>query len=360
MGATQSSEVAIPLRKGQIGGCVYDGQISMLKATSDSSAVLDKQSIQGRAYQLLKDMIGEGRLRAGEKLLEAEVAKAFGISRSPARHALRMLCQEKLIRESTGRGYEVAGRRTGQMVGLPCRAVLDNVQILSVPQWERMYGQLERELCTQMIFSSVRIVEERVAEYFGVSRTVVRDVLARMHSVGLVSKDSLGRWVAAKVTPDKTHHMYELRWMLEPEALRQAAAHVPASYLESARTTAADALDGFPREGFDTDVVEHDLHVTLLSHCPNEEILHALARTRVLFVPTRYLFDPVLHIPLDLIEDALREHVQIYTLLLDRKPAQAARALYEHLRQADDRWLQRFQGASVLNPVEMPPYLVKS
>jgi DNA-binding GntR family transcriptional regulator len=345
-----------------MGRQAHQNQINMLKVTSDSSALPDKQSIQGRAYQLLKEMIGDGRLRVGEKLLEAEVAKAFGISRSPARHALRMLCEEKLIRESAGRGYEVAGGR-GRRAPLtsepPRRAVLDSVRILSVPQWERMYGQLERELCTQMIFSSVRIVEERVAEHFGVSRTVVRDVLARMHSVGLVSKDSLGRWVAAQVTPDKTHHLYELRWMLEPEALRQAAAHVPSAYLERARATVVEALDGFPREGFDTDVVEHDLHVTLLSHCPNEEILHALARTRVLFVPTRYLFDPVLRIPLSQIEDALREHVQIYSLLLDRKPAQAARALHEHLQRADGRWLTRFQGAAVLKPVEVPPYLVK-
>lgn len=330
---------------------------------SELSPALDRQSIQGRAYQLLKDMIGEGRLQAGEKLLEVEVAKAFGISRSPARHALRMLCEEKLIRESAGRGYEVAGPRAGRRPGLAAgpsrRAVLDSVQILSVPQWERMYGQLERELCAQVIFSSVRIVEERVAEHFGVSRTVVRDVLARMHSVGLVRKDSLGRWIAAKVTPDKTHHLYELRWLLEPEALRQAAPHVPAAYLERARATVVDALDGFPREGFDTDVVEHDLHVTLLSHCPNEDILHALSRTRVLFVPTRYLFDPVLHIPLGLIEDALREHVHIYDLLLCRKPVQAARALHEHLRHADERWLKRFQGAAALKPAAMPPYLVQ-
>lgn len=336
--------------------------MGMLTASTDTSRAMDRQSIQGRAYQLLKEMIVEGRLQPGEKLLEAEVAKAFGISRSPARHALRLLCEEKLIRESAGRGYEVAGapgRRAASLSRPARRAVLDTVQILSVPQWERMYGQLERELCTQMIFSNVRIVEERLAEYFGVSRTVVRDVLARMHSVGLVRKDSLGHWVAPKVTPDKTHHLYELRWMLEPEALRQAAPHVPPTYLERARTTVVDALDGFPRAGFDTDVVEHDLHVTLLSHCPNEEILHALGRTRVLFVPTRYLFDPVLHIPLGLIEDALREHVQIYSLLLDRKPAQAARALHEHLRQADERWLKRFQGAAAVKPLELPPYLVK-
>lgn len=325
---------------------------------SELSAALDKQSIQGRAYQLLKDMIEEGRLRAGERLLEAEVSKAFGISRSPARHALRLLCEEKLLRQVAGRGYEIAaGVRGGLPPGPARRAVLDPVQILPAPQWERMYGQLERELCTQVIFSSVRIVEERVAEHFGVSRTVVRDVLARMHSVGLVGKDSLGRWIAPKMTPDKTHHLYELRWLLEPEALRQAAPHVPTEYLERAHATVVNALDGFPKEGFDTDVVEHDLHITLLSHCPNGDILHALARTRVLFVPTRYLFDPVLHIPLSLIEDALREHVRIYELLLGRKPDCAARALHDHLRQADDRWLKRFQGAAALKPAALPPYM---
>jgi DNA-binding GntR family transcriptional regulator len=323
------------------------------------SGLAEKQSIQDRAYVLLKEMIGDGRLSPGEQLLEAQVAKAFGISRSPARHALQTLCSEKLIREAQGRGYEVAGK--GRTAATPRRrAVLDTVKIPAVTQWERMYGQLEQELCARAIFSSVRIVEERLAEHFGVSRTVVRDVLARMHSVGLVSKDSLGRWVAPRVTPEKTHHLYELRWLLEPQALLQAAPHVPVHYLEQARATVLESLDGFPREGFDTDVIEHDLHVRLLGHCPNEEILHALARTRVLFVPTRYLFDPVLHIPLSLIEDALQEHLRIYQLLLDRKPQKAATALRDHLKLADDRWLQRFQGASRQPREALPPYLVSA
>jgi len=318
----------------------------------------DKLSIQDRAYLLLKSMIGEGRLAPGERLFEAQVAKAFGISRSPARHALRQLCEDRLVRESAGRGYEVAGRqRAGSHADATRKAVLNPVKILPAPQWERMYSQLERELCTQMIFASVRIVEERVAEHFGVSRTVVRDVLARMHSVGLIRKDTLGRWVAPRVTPDRTHHLYELRWLLEPQALLQAAPHVPTAYLEAARSTAAEALDGFPREGFDTDIIENDLHVTMLGYCPNEEILHCLARTRMLFVPTRYLFDPVLHIPLGLIEAALREHLHIYDLMLARQPERAAAALYEHLKEADDRWLQRFQGASALKPQTMPAYL---
>ena len=59
--------------------------------TNAEPAIAGKNSIQDRAYARLKAMIDEGRLLAGERLLEAQVAKAFGISRSPARHALRLL-----------------------------------------------------------------------------------------------------------------------------------------------------------------------------------------------------------------------------------------------------------------------------
>ncbi|WP_426814282.1 GntR family transcriptional regulator [Klebsiella sp. WOUb02] len=304
---------------------------------------------------MLKTMIDDGRLSPGEKLLEAHVSKAFGISRSPARYALRKLCEQQLILEVQGRGYEVAGKRNAQSV--PQHATLDEIKIPAVARWEGMYNQLEQTICTSVIFNSVRIIEERVAEHFHVSRTVVRDVLARMHSVGLVSKEASGRWIAPQVTPEKTHHLYEIRWLLEPQALLQAAPRVPESYLRQARERVVQSLDGFPREGFDTDVVENDLHVTLLSWCPNVEILQVLARTRNLFVPTRYLFDPVLHIPVSLIEDALKEHLCIYDLLLNHQPQAAAEALCSHLQQADERWLKRF--SSKLQPeLQIPDYLM--
>lgn len=47
------------------------------------------------------------------------------------------------------------------------------------------------------------------------------------------------------------------------------------------------------------------LRIRLLSHCPNGDVFQSLARTRMLFVRTRYLFDPILRIPLSSIEDAL-------------------------------------------------------
>lgn len=329
----------------------FPGTATQICAMPDS---IEKQSVQERAYLLLKAMIGDGRLLPGQKLLEAQVVKAFGISRSPARYALKALCDDSLVKEAPGRGYEVVGNAAASPGP---KAVIEPTAIPSVARWETIYGQVEREICSRMLFADIRIVEDRLAAQFGVSRTVAHDVLSRMHSVGLIAKDRFGRWVARRVTPDQTHHLYELRWLLEPEALRQAAAHVSARDLEIARDSVRDALDGFPREGFDMEKVETDLHVTLLSHCPNGEILQALARTRMLFAPTRHLFDPVLHIPLTLITDALHEHLEIYELLLKHKPAKAAAALSEHLKHADARWLERFAGAGEASLAAPPPYL---
>jgi DNA-binding GntR family transcriptional regulator len=107
--------------------------------------------------------------------------------------------------------------------------------------------------------------------------------------------------------------------------------------------------------GFDQ--VENDLHVDMLAACPNREITKALEQTYVLFAPTRHLFDPVLGIPINLIKDALLEHLQIIDSLEAGKAGEASALLSSHLNGAIDRWLLRFETdvQPVTNP--LPDYL---
>lgn len=311
--------------------------------------------MQQRAYALLRDMIEQGRIRPGERLLEAQVAKAFGISRSPARHALQALCDARLLREAAGRGYQVPGR--GRAAGEGQIASLEVSKITPLPQWERMYKGLEQELCIRVLFGSVRITEERLAEHFGVSRTVVRDVLGRMHSAGLVTKDSLGHWIAERMTPNRIRDLFQLRYLLEPEALRQSAPLVPRDQLERTLAALEHMLANYPAEIAAIDRAETDLHIDLLSHCPNREITQALKRTHLLFAPTRHLFDPFLKVPSEVLQSAFLEHRQIVELLLLRKIGKAAVALHEHLKEADSRWLQRFEYTARMTQLQFPSYL---
>ncbi|HQZ14116.1 MAG TPA: GntR family transcriptional regulator [Devosia sp.] len=68
----------------------------------------NNRSTLGRdAYHAIKTAIREGIYRPGERLREDEVAKRFGISRTPVREALARLQDKGLIEAGSGRGLSV-------------------------------------------------------------------------------------------------------------------------------------------------------------------------------------------------------------------------------------------------------------
>ncbi|WP_240655239.1 GntR family transcriptional regulator [Rhodovarius crocodyli] len=59
--------------------------------------------------QALQREITSGALRAGDRLVEEELAKRYGVSRSPIREAIRALASEGLVEVNARRGAMVAG-----------------------------------------------------------------------------------------------------------------------------------------------------------------------------------------------------------------------------------------------------------
>ncbi len=60
-----------------------------------------------RAVVSIREMILRGRLRAGQRVAEAMLAQALGMSRTPIRQVLPLLAREGLLVESGTRGYVV-------------------------------------------------------------------------------------------------------------------------------------------------------------------------------------------------------------------------------------------------------------
>lgn len=73
-----------------------------LSFDADTTPTLGEQT-----YEDLKALILMGELRPGERLAEAEMAQRLGVSRTPLRHALSRLAQEKLVTKRTQGGYVV-------------------------------------------------------------------------------------------------------------------------------------------------------------------------------------------------------------------------------------------------------------
>ena len=68
-----------------------------------------------QAVDLIRSAILEGRLTPGQRLKEAEVAEAFGISRTPVREAMRILQNSGLLDGSPNRGSVVRSYSMDQL-----------------------------------------------------------------------------------------------------------------------------------------------------------------------------------------------------------------------------------------------------
>ena len=64
--------------------------------------------LRSDAYEALREAILLKRLRPGQRIVEAEIARQMGISRGPVREAVRQLEQEELVEYHPRRGVVVA------------------------------------------------------------------------------------------------------------------------------------------------------------------------------------------------------------------------------------------------------------
>jgi DNA-binding GntR family transcriptional regulator len=90
---------------------------------------------------------------------------------------------------------------------------------------DRVYHTLREHLCSGRVASGHPLQEATLAAQLGVSRTPVREALARLASDGLLSSDGRS-FVVPSLSEADIEDIYELRLLLEPEALRQVAMRI--------------------------------------------------------------------------------------------------------------------------------------
>ncbi|KFB09375.1 GntR family transcriptional regulator [Nitratireductor basaltis] len=336
----------------------------MIFSAADTQAAENGPAVSGRvaplylkAFEILSRQIMRGDLAAGSRIQETQIANRFGISRAPARQALALLEERGLVTKRESRGYEVCGQ-SGRTPAKPDETMLaeKQIQLSARSSWERIYQEVQGEIVARIAFGSWRIKEVELARYHKVSRTVARDVLGRLQQRGVVQKDERSRWYAPALTPDHVAELYELRWVLEPLALKKAADLIPAADILEARENLADAINSpQPPDGTILDQLEEDLHVKLLGHCPNKALIQTITMHQSLLVAHNFLyrFTPRLFAT----EPFLPEHQTILECLARREFDAAAAALEHHLRVSLDRAISRVADVTARFQPNALPYL---
>lgn len=293
-----------------------------------------------RAFDILAGQIDDGTIPPGARLTESAVAAQFGVSRAPARRALSELEDSGRIVKAAGRGYAVPGSTESGQLPAFRPAPEDDLRLVSLSSWERIYGEVEEEIIGRIAFATWRVNEAELARYYGVSRTVARDVVARLQQRGILRKDERSRWYAPALSPEHVGELYELRSILEPVALAKAVPNLPAGFLARMRSDLEAAIaNAHQIEGPTLDGLERQMHVELLEYCDNSTLMQAIVLPQSLLIAHHFLYrwTPRLFDT----EPFLPEHLAIVEHLENDRVDAAAKALEQHLLVSRERALAR-------------------
>jgi DNA-binding GntR family transcriptional regulator len=305
--------------------------------------------------QVLRRNILNGVLPSGLVLLEGPIAAMMQTSRMPVQAALRLLADEGLVHRFDGRGYLV-----GEAQAVPLRRDISEFD-LDIPQqvdnalqtrgtWKHFYEEVEEQVASCQVFGEFRIVETELADYLGVSRTVVRDVLSRLQERGLIHKDTSSHWVAGPLTARTLREKFELRAIMEPVALRLAAPYIQYSHIEEIRD----------RIGLDPSLQPEDLENALMEHCiaqaKNTSLVEMIQTNQMLLTSVNRALTG-LGLPEDSI--ALDQYRTLFDLIARHPIDSAAEYLRDHLHIMAAKNLARMKIVAVISEaVGFPSYLI--
>lgn len=293
-----------------------------------------QEPLYKRIQHVLVSEIRDGDLLPGDRLMENRIATRFGVSRAPARKALIELETLGLITNliAPARGFVVDGDAPLRATAL----VAPNTAPFSShidPSWQRIYGEVEEALTQRIAFGTWRLTETGLARQFEVSRTVAREVLARLQAHGLVVNEGKG-WIAPELSHSRVRDLYEFRAILEPEALKQVSTHLPETQIDrminDLQNVAGTGVDGSLLDKF-----EVELHVDLLQRCRNGALRKAMTEAQSLLLAHRFFYQH--NAGIYPVEPFLDEHLQILEPLRSGAVSDACDKLREHLLRSSDR-----------------------
>lgn len=313
-----------------------------------------------KRYEIIADVlrlnIGLGRLPKGFVLIEGPIAELMQSSRAPVQAALRILEGENLVHRFAGRGFLVGPEGAG---AVPLRQDIRELD-LEIPgeigealqsrgTWELVYDKVEAEVASCLIFGEFRIIETELGDHLGVSRTVVRDVLSRLHERGLIRKNQSSHWIAGPLTAQAVREKLVVRALLEPAALRMAGSQIDFAEVERLR----DRLDR--GEAIEGEFLEDALMTHCIARAANRELVGLIRNNRLLLTAANRALTR-LGLPRDRVEHG--EYRTLFDLISRHLVESAAEYLEGHLRVMAEKSLARLKIVAIIEASSsVAPYL---
>jgi len=262
---------------------------------------------------------------AGTRLIELQLAKTLGVSRTPVRGALALLQHRGLVAAS-GRGFVLTGHAL---------AIDDPTgQELPSSETERLYHALMADRARGTVGREVS--ETELLPRYATSRGTLRRVLMRFASEGLAERQKGHGWRFAETleSEDAIDESYSFRLVVECAALREPGYAVEPNRYRSVREAHEAILAAAPR------TVSHErwfevnagFHEAVAGWSGNRFFLQAVRQQNSLRRLHEYAFFG--NLAPERIAQSCREHLGILQALQAGDQAAAEARMRAHLEQA--------------------------
>jgi DNA-binding GntR family transcriptional regulator len=209
---------------------------------------------------------------------------------------------------------------------------------------EQAYERIRSDIFEGVLEAGDALSEARLAKFYGISRTPVREAIKQLSEVGLVRLVPHRGAFVSEIAPHDVVEIYELREQLDGLATQVAAAALSDQELAELRDEAARALELMgedkTREAFDLAV---GTHKRITRAVRNGRLLRMLGQ---LEDESRRLSHLTFRSG-GRLEAALREHQEIVEALCGRDAERAQAAMRAHLRADRDAALGQLRGGRV-------------
>ncbi|MEU0545712.1 GntR family transcriptional regulator [Nocardia sp. NPDC005978] len=210
-----------------------------------------------------------------------------------------------------------------------------------IPLSERVYLDLRRDLAGGVLVPNERLGEERLAETYGVSRTPVREALARLYADGLLERHADGLY-PYRPRVEELGDLYELRIVLEVRGIQRLHSGAADTAAVKAELETWQRLrENPPEPGAELIAADERFHTALLAAAGNSALADMLETVHARVRPVRAIDMPT---P-ERVATMTEEHIAIAEHVLSGDLDPALTALLAHLTSSRAHVLDRARRA---------------
>lgn len=201
--------------------------------------------------------------------------------------------------------------------------------------------QSTQALIRQLLFSGVMVPGEiysanSLASHLGISNSPAREAMMALAANGLLEPVRNRGFRVVQLTDHDRYEVYEMRVLIEVEAVRQAATRdLPGEVIDNIVHLAHRSVEALPATSADPALpylnADQDFHMALVDSMGNSRWSQTVAKLRDesrVNGAYRHLEDN------RGLEHSAREHIEIANAVKDRDPERAAALMLKHLEHA--------------------------